>query len=149
MTVIAWDTKTLAADRRCHDGTDAIVGYRTKLVRIDADRIGGFSGTQPIGQMLIDWVRAGASIEAFPKEAKEKEDRTTLMVIHRSGRIELYCNFPYPSVLDNGRAAAGCAAQEARVAMHCGKTAAEAIEVAALFDPWIGGGVDTLTFDEP
>jgi len=41
-------------------------------------------------------------------------------------------------------AALGTGAAYALAAMECGRTASEAVAIAALFDVWTGGGADVL-----
>jgi ATP-dependent protease HslVU (ClpYQ) peptidase subunit len=50
-----------------------------------------------------------------------------------------------PWLILSPQTAIGTGRDYALAAMHCGSTAAEAVAIAALFDPGTGGGVDTVT----
>lgn len=146
MTLIAWDGKVLAADRNLFHGDD-IIGQHNKLLRIDADRIGAFCGVQPVGWQIVEWLRNGGRREEYPSDARNENMLTDLFVVHRDGTVHIYGKSPWPSVLRMQRHAIGMGAEYARAAMQCGRDAVQAIEVAAVFNHWVGGGVDTMAFD--
>lgn len=143
MTVIAWDGKTLAADKRASLG-----GYfftSRKIYRI-GDMLVGFSGASDrIGAFRI-WLEAGADPAAYP--ANPADDSTFMLVIHRDGRVERFEDLPWPIPVEERYFSTGSGRDYARAAMHLGCTAAEACAIASLFDEGCGNGVDTLEFED-
>lgn len=145
MTVVAWDGRTLAADKRMTYGGH--FNTVTKLVR--AGRyICGFSGSpQPIGG-FVAWLEAGEKPETFPV-GKEDDQKVYALCVRDDCTVWKFENSPYPMRLEDTHAASGSGRDYARAAMHLGKCAREAVEIACLFDESCGNGVDTLTLDLP
>lgn len=143
MTVIAWDGRTLAADKQCTYGN----GRRkvTKIRRV-GDTLVGIAGTASIGEAVIDWLESGADPEKYPKLQADKDDGANVLVI-RHGRVEEYSRTNVPIVYEDPFIAIGCGRDFAIAAMHCGKTAREAVEIACIYDTGCGCGIDTLTLD--
>lgn len=146
MTVIAWDGRTLAADRRMTSGW-SVVGQVTKIFKC-GDVLLALSGNYSHALAIKGWYLGGAERASFPPHTGDCAGR--LLVIHRSGRICEYDGTPDQQeyyALYNG-VATGSGSNEALVAMYCGKTAREAVEIAGLFDVSCGNGIDTLTFED-
>ena len=149
MTVLAWDGTTLAADKR------AIIGrlQRTtrKIYSVCVAPGGvppvlvGYAGDASDGDECLAWFRAGAKPDDFPPPLRTKEDWSGLLVIWGGGEIWRYESSPYPVQFEPQIFASGSGRDFALAAMHCGKTAAEAVEIASFFDPNCGNGVDVLT----
>lgn len=144
MTVIAWDGKTLAADKRaCRPGAHFTV---TKLFR-SGDRIVGFAGDAGrLGQFKA-WFDAGADPEKYPKN--EGGQASYFFAVRSDGRIEKYEETGYPIIVEDKFFATGSGGDYATAAMHLGLDARQAVEVAIACDETCGGGVDTLTLDTP
>lgn len=143
MSTIAFDGKTLAADRRmsCTNGI-----YECCKVLDEGDYFTAGTGDASLVLDLAAWFRGGRLAQHFPTTARTKENGDVngcLLVVWRSGRIERYEGSPFPIVY-MGPVAFGSGGDFARAAMYCGKTAAEAVAIAALFDKDTGNGVDTL-----
>ncbi len=149
MTVIAWDGKTLAADKRACLG--GLIRTTTKIFRafdpVTSDGVlVGYGGDAACGEELLAWFKRGAKPEEYPP-LRKPEDWARLLVIGRGGTICFYENTPYPVKFARGQAfAIGSGRDFALAAMQCGKTAQEAVEVATVFDNGCGNGVDTLEF---
>jgi hypothetical protein len=141
MTVIAWDGRTLAADKRMLSGRT--VGSTTKIFRIGAELV-GFAGTPAGGQEMMRWYEDGAFKEKFPEKNRDPDRCITMVVIRKDGSIWEFQNSPDPFKHDDPFYAWGCGDEAALVAMACGKTAFEAVEMAARFNSGCGNGVDTL-----
>lgn len=141
MTVIAWDGKTLAADKRstiC--GNPSTV---TKIHRVPGGLV-GFSGSGSHAMELLAWFKAGAPVESFPKP--RDEDGAGSLFIASDGQIRLYsATSPYYEVLEQPFYARGGGRDYALAALYLGKTAREAVEVACALDTGCGNGIDTLT----
>ena len=142
MTVIAWDGKTLAADRRAVSG-GGIVRTVTKIMR-HGDALLGITGEWDPGAELREWWIAGADPATFPASARE--NNATLIVVTRE-RIASYCRGPYPLVIEERRCAWGSGRDFAEAAMYLGKDARLAVEVACVFQSDCGNGLTALTLD--
>jgi 20S proteasome alpha/beta subunit len=141
MTVIAWDGKTLAADRQSTD-----VGLRrsvTKISRAGDGSLMGAAGQSHICRALRAWYDAGARPEDFP----DKDKTSHLLVISTKGEMRVYDGHPVPAVFEVERMAIGSGRDYAEAAMFLGKTAREAVEVACHFDNGCGNGIDTLELE--
>lgn len=149
MTVIAWDGTTLAADRRITRGSsDWVCASTRKITKLLTGELIGAAGTQSFCNMVRAWYVAGADPDTFPEGSEDKY--CDLLVIRKSPlgyETKIYNSGPYPiEWLPVSRGVAiGSGAQAAMVAMHCGKSAREAVEIASMFDPGCGNGIDELT----
>jgi ATP-dependent protease HslVU (ClpYQ) peptidase subunit len=142
MTCIAYDGTTLAADRRvCYGGT---ICETTKIFRIDGCLVGG-AGEMPYLMAMFEWVRNGRIIADYPEHQKHKEDWQPMLLVEPDGTACIYERSPYPVRYAQKHAAIGTGREYARAAMHLGKTAREAVEVACALDTSCGNGIDTLT----
>lgn len=143
MTVIAWDGKTLAADKRAVNAM--LARTVTKIKRLPWGVLLGWSGDQDIGSELRDWFAAGADASRFPEAARKGD--ATLMVVER-GKVRFYVASPAPMEVEDSQVAIGSGRDYAQAAMALGKTAREAVELACRFDTGCGNGIDTLTHEE-
>lgn len=143
MTVLAWDGRTLAADKRM---TVAGLAQRvTKIFRVRNNLV-GISGTGALGLQMIEWFKGGADPNTFPPSQRTEDDWALLVVINAGGIFE-YQRSPFPIQIESDVWASGAGRDYALAAMHCGKTAREAVEIACLFETSCGNGIDTLTLD--
>lgn len=141
MTVIAFDGRTLAADKRmCHAA--GMVRTVTKIVRAPDGSLLAITGGLDVGLELRAWFIAGANPVDFP--AKAREDTATLIVIKQNGEIWTWASGPYGARIESEKAAFGSGRDFAETAMYLGKSAAEAVTVACLFQSDCGNGIDTL-----
>lgn len=145
MTVIAWDGKTLAADKMMGFGTSHATV--TKIHRINGDLV-AWSGEAALGKACREWVRAGLIPADFPAGQRDPDRTGSLLVIKRSGAIHHYAAEPYALEVENATYSIGSGGEYADAAMYLGKTAREAVEVACALDPNCGNGIDTLTLRE-
>lgn len=141
MTCIAWDGRSLAADRLFCFGSMRNEG--TKIHRIGDLLVGGSGETDFIGAML-EWVRGGRDPAAFPESQRSKDDYQPLLVIEADGTPALYERTPFPVRYEQRHVAIGSGREYARAAMHLGCSAEEAVKVAIALDPGCGYGVDVL-----
>ena len=141
MTCIAWDGKTLAADKRAiYGGT---ITTLTKIRRIGDLMVGGSGESSFIGAM-VEWVKNGRVPADFPKSQADKDDWQPVLVIEADGTPSLYERTQYPIRHEQRCIAIGSGREYAMAAMHLGKTAREAVEVAIELDCGCGNGIDTL-----
>mgnify|MGYP005614956251 FL=1 len=139
MSVIVWDGKTLAADRRISSASG--VSTTTKVFRrVDGSALVGWVGDAGAANELLAWLYAGADPEKFPPKQRE-DSAAKLIVITGPTGIRLYEGTPYPVLIEVDKFAEGSGAQYALAAMECGKTAVEAVEIASKLDPSCGNGI--------
>jgi sugar/nucleoside kinase (ribokinase family) len=143
MTVIAWDGKTLAADKRATSGN---VAYTVVKVERFGEHLLGMVGEADVAHDLREWFKAGADTRDFPKSARR--DNATLVVITAGMRARAFATGPHPMLYADDQLAWGCGRDFALAAMHLGHDARRAVEVACAFDIGCGNGVDTLTLEE-
>lgn len=145
MTVVAWDGKTLAADKRGTSG-----GFRktiTKLFRID-NHLVGINGSAAHAGAFLAWFVAGRDPATFPTIA-EKEEFLFALAISPAKNILSFEGTAYPVLIESPFHACGSGRDFAIAAMHLGCDAVKAVEVASAYQVDCGDGVDALTFDEP
>jgi len=141
MTVIAWDGRHLAADKQTIFGST--IGQTTKI-GYKRGHMYGCAGMAATGRALIEWFKSGANPKEFPKEARDKD--TVLITIKHPRIIRLYEYSPVPIRIENKFWAVGSGDHLALMAMHLGKSAIEAVKLAAIYDVYCGGGVDAMSF---
>ena len=140
MTVIAWDGKTLAADKQSTICDNA--ARVTKIHRVPGGLV-AFSGCGSHAMELLAWFQAGADVVTYPKS--RGESGAGALFITNAREIRLYCdNSPYYETFEQETYARGSGRDYALAAMHMGKTAREAVEVACALDINCGMGIDTL-----
>lgn len=140
MTCVAWDGKTLAADKRVtYVGLARTV---TKIFRV-GEALVGFAGDGGQCMEVLEWIQGGCVPDKFPASQRDKDQWSNVVVV-RAGGVWSYERSPFPIRIEDGHYAAGSGRDYALAAMHLGKTAAEAVEIACIFDVSCGNGVDTL-----
>ncbi len=141
MTVIAWDGKTLAADKQCTNAGHPMVV--TKIHRMP-DGILGFIGNGGHASALLQWFQNGCIRENWPN--KIGDDTAGVVFITNGGEVRGYSgdDGPHYIIYENKFIAFGAGRDYALAAMHLGKTAREAVELACLLDTSCGMGIDAL-----
>lgn len=144
MTIIAWDGKTLAADKMaCAAGYGITV---TKVHRLRDGGIAAFAGDGDFAMALLAWLNAAQNPAAYPPEQKDND--TSAFVVRVDGSCVSYGKTPYPQFIEDRFYAMGHGRDFALAAMHCGKNAREAVELACRLDVFCGNGIDTLDLAE-
>ena len=144
MSVIAWDGKTLAADKRACLWT--LIATTTKIFKACGALV-AYSGDACFGEEMLAWFKDGSDPLKFPPLQRDKDDWSGLLVVWDSGEIWKYERSPYPLKFPKQLFAIGSGRDFALAAMYLGKTAEEAVEVACVFDSGCGNGVDILTHE--
>lgn len=139
MTVIAWDGRTLAADKRAVSG-GGIARVVTKIVR-HGPQLLGITGDWDTGAEMRQWFMDGARAADFP--AKAREDKATLVVVDADG-IRTYASGPYAMWIEQVKCAWGSGRDFAEAVMWLGHDARRAVEAACHFQTDCGNGVDVL-----
>lgn len=144
MTCIAWDGKTLAADKA---GTNS--GYRrtvTKIYRVP-DGLVGFAGDASRAMALLQWFRGGRVIADYPEFQKDAEAAVGCIFISKDGESYSYLYTPYPELREDRFDSIGSGRDYALAAMYLGHDSRKAVEVACALDNGCGNGIDTLTLE--
>jgi hypothetical protein len=142
MTTIAWDGKTLAADRMGNNGS-----YTFPVTKIFAHEglLMGGSGSLDFILQMVEWVKGGRVNADFPKDQRDKDDWQPFLVIEKDRSIVIYERTPYPIRPECRQYAIGSGRDFAAAAMFMGKSASEAVMVAhELNASGTGGAVDIL-----
>jgi 20S proteasome alpha/beta subunit len=141
MTVIAWDGRILAADKRMSNG--GLINTITKIFRF-GDIVVATCGRVDQGLSMVDWVKNGRIIEKFPTTQQLSNFSPAAVV--ENGRLYVYESAPYPYLIEDQFWAAGSGRDFALAAMFLGKTAIEAVQVASAFQNDCGNGCDWFDF---
>ena len=141
MTIVAWDGKTLAADRRVV--SSAYKGGETTKIHTWEGGLCGISGDLDTGVTLLAWLLAGADAERYPQ--LQENDPSNLLVIYHDGRVAEFGRSPVPMFMEQRFHAIGSGSKYALAAMYLGKSAKQAVEVACALDAYCGNGINTLT----
>ena len=144
MTVIAWDGKSLAADKRAV--SDTLIRTVAKLCRV-GEALVAYAGDSDAGEEVLAWFRDGHDPAKFPASQRDKTGWAGLLIVWPDGTLWKYERTPYPLKYPPQQFAIGSGRDFALAAMHLGKTAAEAVEVACVFDNGCGNGIDVLTHE--
>lgn len=141
MTVIAWDGKTLAADKRA--SANGLILTVTKIRRINK-ALYGCAGSMSGAQEMFAWVENGCDPKELP--AFQRTDDYVAMLMVGADRIAYrYDCGPFPLKLEDKFTAIGSGRDFAIAAMHLGCDARHAVEVASIFETSCGNGVDELS----
>lgn len=143
MTVLAWDGKTLAADKRTSFG--GLHATTTKVHRLADGRLFGGCGATAVIKEVQHWIEAGADPAKFPAAQRSKDDNCSALVVQLDGTLLQYEESPHPIAIEDRQWAIGSGRDFAIMAMHLGKTAEEAVLLASQFCSNCGNGVDALT----
>lgn len=142
MTCIAFDGRTLAADKASSSS-----GYRrtvTKLFQLPDGGAVAFTGDGDHALALLEWFKDGRKAADWPAAQKDGNGATAFYV-DPAATLWLYDKTPHPQMCEDRFDAGGSGRDYALAAMHLGKTAREAVEVAIQFDANCGNGVDSWT----
>lgn len=143
MTVIAWDGKTIAADRQA---TSAGMRRLTKKLHRVSDGVVAITGGGIHGLALVDWFRGDRDPASWPRESGEMA--STVIHFTKDGIFVYAGDLPaFGEPVLGDFIAFGYGRDYAMAALHLGKTAAEAVEIASLFDVHCGLGVDTMQLE--
>jgi len=133
VTTVAWDGKTLAADRR-------MAGYMTtcKIFPIPGGYVAG-AGTMDQLVEVAAWLQEGGDKPRLP------DDPESEFIVVR-GSEAFWLSWPYLREvrIREPFAALGSGSEYALGALAMGADARTAVAVAAQFDPHTGGGVDAV-----
>jgi hypothetical protein len=153
MTVIAWDGRTLAADKRAtNSGLQRTVTKVFKVLRPATEKRGAHfllvagSGGYDLLIEMVKWITEGEDPATFPAAQRTKEDYCPMVVIDQN---ELYVYEMQPSRFhfEDRHYACGSGRDFALMAMRLGKSATEAVELTSEFQVDCGNGVDSVSLE--
>lgn len=142
MTVLAWDGATLAADRRSVNG--GLISPVTKIFRLKSGELFGCCGTLSACLQVKHWYEHNQAPDTFPMMQRDKDDWEVCLIIGLDRSIKIYERTPFPITIEREFHACGSGRDFAIAAMHLGKTAAQAVEIASLYESGCGDGIDAL-----
>lgn len=121
--------------------------YRKRVTegRKSFDVIIGTAGESSPGMLFVDWYGSGAEV---PRMLLDRDPDFSCLILTPSGLFEAdeYCR---PEAVLEPFYAIGSGAKAALAAMHCGRSAVEAVRIAARIDPYTGGRIVSMNLDEP
>jgi hypothetical protein len=138
MTTAAWDGKTLAADTLGLGGN--LKRAVQKVFRLKGGELFAGSGEYDDVLSAKEWLESGGTKPTL-------KDFTGLLVT-ADGAFKLELALHRMPIAEPFFAI-GSGRDFAITAMHLGKSAAEGVALAAIYDAWTGGTIDTMTLDEP
>lgn len=119
----------------------------TKLRRVQVgghiEEVLAWTGDQDAGELLAQWYAAGADVAKWPECQKDKEWWCRLLVFDRNG-ARMYERLPVSVKIEDRFCAWGSGRDFALAALHLGRSAREAVEVACLFETGCGNGIDVI-----
>jgi len=145
MTIIAWDGKTLAADKLStrQDLKQSV----TKIFRLKDGSVVGISGEMSTGLMLVDWLDKPIHDEnSYPdNKLPDRGCRAIMVHITNDKQIYEYSEMSKPILINDEHYTLGTGQEYAMAAMACGKNAYEACLITCSLSASCGMGIDTLT----
>lgn len=141
MTCIAWDGKTLAADKAAsNSGHSTTV---TKIYRVGSGIV-ALAGDEAALMAGLAWLRGVRNPAEYP-DVMNTTDSVMWEIL--PGDFKRYTTGPFPARVESERLALGSGRDYALAAMHLGCDARRAVEVACALDNFCGNGIDTLTLE--
>jgi len=139
VSVVAWDGKTLVADRM--GSNNGLTFTMVKMQKFPDGTVLAWCGIQEQGLLLAKWFREGADPEKWP--AFQKKDEWTSLLILKDGKLTEYEQEPIAQEVLDPRMAWGHGRAFALGAMAAGASAVEAVTIASTFDIYCGNGVSS------
>ena len=99
MSVVAWDGKTLAADKLGLYG--CVTSATTKLFDSNNGGAVAFVGTLENGLALVDWYMRGANKDEWPDSQKDDNNWSVLIVAEPGVAVHFYERLPFPQQLED------------------------------------------------
>ncbi len=144
MSVIAWDGKIIAADKRSIGG--GIKGITTKIVQVNDTEVIAGNGSLDQFAVLVSWYKSGADVNTWPKFQEDDDENWTQLILASKQGVKIYGRYPYPWAHEDKYQAFGAGRELALGAMYMGANAIEAVKVASVFESSCGCGCDAYEF---
>lgn len=141
MSIVAWDGRTIAADRQMTAGNLILTTH--KIRKLPNGDIVAWTGITENGLAVAEWYEKGADPALWPASQKG-EDWSRLIVVPKRGRPFTYEQLPVKQIVHDRRAAWGSGGHFAIGAMEMGASSVQAVKVASKFCNGCGQGVDSF-----
>jgi len=141
LTVIAWDGKHLAVDRRA-TGNGAIHTSK-KFRELEDGTVLVASGSKDMSLAMMDWYAQGAHAQNFP-DAQKADVTAVHLIVFKDGWPVEYGRTPFPMRFEDRIQAWGSGSDLAIGAMEAGADAEEAVAIASRRESSCGNGVDVF-----
>ena len=153
MTTIAFRDGVIAADSRLTYSTEGGGGRKHLCTKLYRKRVGegrkahdviiATAGESSPALLFVDWYGSGKPV---PEMLRDLGGDFTCLILTPKGLFEadVYCR---PDQILEPFYAVGSGAKEALAAMHCGKSARDAVAIAARIDPYTGGRITSMTLE--
>lgn len=144
MTTIAFDGKSVAADKLC-GGRYTV----PKLWRLpDGSVIGGAGDYDQIVE-VVAWISEGAAEDRKPRFPDDRENGSDILLVESDGKA-FWLTWPYlrKVQITEKFEAIGSGSEFALGAMAMGASAQRAVQIASRFDPNTGRGVSVVHLDK-
>lgn len=142
MSTVAWDGKTLAADRQCNNGD--LKSPTSKIRRLPDGTLLACTGNLGAGRILMKWYEDGQVQADYPTANQEKDALFARLIVVKDGSVSQYETFYVPIPLIHPFFAWGSGRDFAIGAMANGAKATDAILIASQFDINTGLGVESF-----
>ena len=143
MSVIAWDGKTLAADRMATAG--CMRKTATKIFKLESGEVLAFSGIVEQALVLMAWFKDGQDPAKWPAfQRKDGDDWTIMVVAYEVDELFTYQQEPVAQPVEDPYMAWGEGREFAMGAMAMGANARLAVEVTSRLCVSCGQGVDAF-----
>lgn len=143
MTTVAFREGTMASDSRAVDGHGITIAkkiFRKKVGKKEV--LVGVCGDLEAAMLFVDWY--GSGDDKLLAALRDLEEAESYYALVWTGKKLFSCGpLCRPMEIEESYYAVGSGACHAMTAMDCGKTAAQAIQLAARRDPNTGGRVVT------
>lgn len=153
MTTIAWDGKALAADSRATEDDESAKSNCTKIWRIQSkiapvkgEILLAGAGDEFAAHLFKEWLEAGGEPNLHARGVTGGEDGEDFdaFIVHKSGTYNANRLCCFIKNLEP-QWAHGTGRQAALAAMRCGKSAIDAVRIAAGIDPFTGGRIMSMS----
>lgn len=141
MTTIAYAKGTMAADTQMTFG-DATKARVSKINRLPDGSLFACAGSQSQGVRLKEWAQGGFDAEKRPKFGPKAE--VEALLIKPDGTIWYYDGSAIPDKLEDKFYAIGSGGAFALGALASGKSAVQAVRIAARYDSTTSEPIDKM-----
>lgn len=142
MSTVAWDGKTLAADRQATCG--GLKQLTSKIAQMPDGTILASTGNISAGRILMEWYQNGAVFSDYPVATQKEDNLFARLIVVKDRKVFTYETLCYGIPMVDPFFAWGSGRDFAIGAMAKGANAAEAIIVASRFDSDTGMGVEAF-----
>jgi 20S proteasome alpha/beta subunit len=141
VSIVAWDGKTVAADKRACIADAAMT--TTKIWEMSDGLIVATTGDFSFGIAMLKWFEDGAEEKDWPP-FQTTNDWARLIIFDPLTKPYCYERQPVRQIIEDPFMAWGCGREFALGAMAMGATARKAVEVACRFNVYCGNGIDAF-----